>query len=72
MLSRAHIAGAKEMQKEIIEIEKVSDYRWKENQQLKQQNEQLEKQIKDLESQLKDVIEDRNYYQWMLKEWKLL
>lgn len=61
------IAGAKELQeetlREIIEIEKVSDYRWEENQQLKQQNEQLEKQIKDLESQLKDVIEYNDYYQ---------
>ena len=67
-----YIEGAKELQEEIIKIEKVSDYRWEENQQLKQQNEQLEKQIKDLESQLKDAIEDRNYYQWMLKEWNLL
>lgn len=48
----AYVAGAKEMQEEtqkkIIEIEKVSDYRWEENQQLKQENEQLKAQIKKL------------------------
>lgn len=38
---KAYIAGAKE----IIEIEKVSDYCWEENQQLKQENKQLKAQI---------------------------
>ena len=31
--------------KELIEIERVSDYRWEENQQLKQENEQLKQKI---------------------------
>lgn len=31
--------------KELIEIERVADYRWEENQQLKQENEQLKAQI---------------------------
>ena len=48
-LEEGYIAGAKEMQeetlKEIIEIEKVSDYRWEENQKLKQENEQLKIQF---------------------------
>lgn len=34
-----------ELEKEIIEIEKVSDARWEENQQLKQENEELKTQI---------------------------
>lgn len=72
----SYIAGVKELQeetlREIIEVERVSDYRWEENQQLKQENEQLKKQIKDLESQLKDAIKDSGYYQYMLKEWNLL
>ena len=45
-IKQAYIAGAKEIQaetlKEIIEIEKVSDFRWKENEQLKAQIKILE------------------------------
>lgn len=62
-LAQSLIQEIERYNKELIEIERVSDYRYEENQQLKQQNEQLEKQIKDLESQLKDVIEDNDYYQ---------
>lgn len=31
--------------KELIEIERVADYRWEENEQLKQENEQLKRKI---------------------------
>lgn len=34
--------------KELIEIERVSDYRYEENQQLKQENEQLKAQIEEM------------------------
>lgn len=51
----AYIAGAKAIQQEIIEIEKVSDYRLEENQQLKQENEQLKIQF----DKLLDFVADR-------------
>lgn len=45
IVKKAYLAGAKEMQaetlKEIIETEKVSDFRWEENEQLKQSNWEL-------------------------------
>jgi hypothetical protein len=36
--------------KELIEIERVSDYRWEENQQLKQENEQLKALIEEMKN----------------------
>ena len=42
---QGYIAGVKEMQEEIIEIEKVSDFRWEENQKLKEENKRLQEMM---------------------------
>lgn len=69
---KAYIAGAKEIQeemlKEIIEIEKVSDARWEKNQQLRQENEQLKAQIEKLNNcengKIAEIRLNEVGYQW--------
>lgn len=83
MLRRAYIAGAKETQKETIEIEKVSDYRWEENQQLKQENEQLKTKLENIDREIRlisnkcyavedieNIVSDLNDLLVELEEWQ--
>lgn len=63
---KAYIAGAKEIQeetlKEIIEIEKTSDYRWEENQQLKQKLERLKKAYKNFQNAESDEERTKTWF----------
>lgn len=66
IVKKAYLAGAKEMQeetlKEIIEIEKVSDYRLEENQQLKQKLERLKKAYKNFQNAESDEERTKTWF----------